>query len=178
MAVSSRSISSAPCMLPMMKRGIVSPINSAHRNSGSCCGGADWTSCPSSTTFWWAKCLLLVRDLFCRSTTRQEEQHRLVVRPGLTGWAQVNGGRELSPEDKAALDLWYIQNMSLALDFRIALRTCAVVIAGERVEREAVLTAREAIARLERGQSVARHLATVRRIVPDGENQAAAVSAA
>ena len=70
-------------------------------------------------------------------------EHRLVVRPGLTGWAQVNGGRELSPEDKAALDLWYIKNMSLALDFRIALRTCAVVIAGERVEREAILTARE-----------------------------------
>ena len=104
-------------------------------------------------------------------------QHRLVVRPGLTGWAQVNGGRKLSPEDKAALDLWYIQNMSLALDIRIALRTCAVVIAGERVEREAVLAAREAIARLERGQSV-EDISDSRRIVPDGENHAAAVSAA
>ena len=44
------------------------------------------------------------------------------------------------PEDKAALDYWYIQNISLALYIRIALRTCAVVIAGERVEQEAVLS--------------------------------------
>jgi lipopolysaccharide/colanic/teichoic acid biosynthesis glycosyltransferase len=102
------------------------------------------------------------------------EEHRLVVRPGLTGWAQVNGGRELSPEDKCALDLWYIKNISLALDFRIALRTCAVVIAGERVEREAILAARESIPPLERGQ--VEDISRWRRIVSDGENRAAAVS--
>jgi lipopolysaccharide/colanic/teichoic acid biosynthesis glycosyltransferase len=79
---------------------------------------------------------------------------RLLIRPGLTGWAQVNGGRELSADDKAALDIWYVRNVSLALDIRIALRTCAVVITGERVERDAVLAARDAFVRLQTGQSV------------------------
>ena len=37
---------------------------------------------------------------------------RLLVRPGLTGWAQVNGGRKLSTEDKATLDLWYVAHLS------------------------------------------------------------------
>ena len=41
---------------------------------------------------------------------------RLLVRPGLTGWAQVVGGRDISPEDKAALDVWYVRNASLTLD--------------------------------------------------------------
>ena len=39
--------------------------------------------------------------------------NRLLVRPGLTGWAQVNGGRKLAPEDKAALDIWYVAHLSL-----------------------------------------------------------------
>ena len=50
-------------------------------------------------------------------------QERLLVRPGLTGWAQVNGGRKLAPEDKAALDIWYVAHLSLTLDLKIALRT-------------------------------------------------------
>jgi lipopolysaccharide/colanic/teichoic acid biosynthesis glycosyltransferase len=58
---------------------------------------------------------------------------RLMVRPGLTGWAQVAGGRDLTPEDKAALDVWYVRNSSLALDIEIALRTIPVVLFGERI---------------------------------------------
>jgi lipopolysaccharide/colanic/teichoic acid biosynthesis glycosyltransferase len=58
---------------------------------------------------------------------------RLMVRPGLTGWAQVAGGRDLTPEDKAALDVWYVRNSSLALDIEIALRTVPVVLFGERI---------------------------------------------
>jgi lipopolysaccharide/colanic/teichoic acid biosynthesis glycosyltransferase len=73
---------------------------------------------------------------------------RLLVRPGLTGWAQVNGGRHLSPEDKEALDVWYVQNLSLGLDTKIALRTCVVLVAGERVNPEAVALARGALALL------------------------------
>ena len=41
---------------------------------------------------------------------------RLLVRPGLTGWAQVVGGRDISPEDKAALDFWYVRKAGLLLD--------------------------------------------------------------
>ncbi len=57
---------------------------------------------------------------------------RLLVRPGLTGWAQVVGGRSISPEDKAALDVWYVRNASLPLDLEIAARTVPVVLFGER----------------------------------------------
>jgi lipopolysaccharide/colanic/teichoic acid biosynthesis glycosyltransferase len=71
----------------------------------------------------------------------QWQNSRLVVRPGLTGWAQVNGGRDISPEDKAALDIWYIVNASLWLDISILLRTLVMLILGERVNRGAVQAA-------------------------------------
>ncbi len=58
---------------------------------------------------------------------------RLLVRPGLTGWAQAVGGRDISPEDKAALDVWYVRNASIALDIEIALRTVPIVLFGERI---------------------------------------------
>lgn len=58
---------------------------------------------------------------------------RLLVRPGLTGWAQAVGGRDISAEDKAALDVWYVRNASIALDMEITLRTIPIVLFGERV---------------------------------------------
>lgn len=61
-------------------------------------------------------------------------QARLLVRPGLTGWAQVRGGREVSAADKAALDVWYVQNASLALDLQVMLATVKMLIFGERVD--------------------------------------------
>lgn len=60
-------------------------------------------------------------------------QQRGSVRPGLTGWAQVNGNALLTNEDKLALDLWYIQHRSLTLDLAIILRTVRVVLSGERI---------------------------------------------
>jgi lipopolysaccharide/colanic/teichoic acid biosynthesis glycosyltransferase len=57
---------------------------------------------------------------------------RLAVRPGLTGWAQVHGGKLITPEEKNALDEWYIRNASLALDARIVLLTLRAVLFGER----------------------------------------------
>ncbi len=68
-------------------------------------------------------------------------QDRLLVRPGLTGWAQVNGGRKLNPEDKAALDIWYVAHLSLALDLRIILRTIPLLLSGERINHKAVAAA-------------------------------------
>jgi lipopolysaccharide/colanic/teichoic acid biosynthesis glycosyltransferase len=65
---------------------------------------------------------------------------RLSVRPGLTGFAQVNGGRRVSIEDKNALDMWYVRNASLWLDIKILLSTPLVLIRGERVD-EATLHA-------------------------------------
>ncbi len=63
---------------------------------------------------------------------------RLLVRPGLTGWAQITGGRDIAPGDKAALDVWYVKNASLALDMQILARTVPMVMLGERVNRAAV----------------------------------------
>lgn len=60
---------------------------------------------------------------------------RLLVPPGLTGWAQVNGGRDVSAADKAALDVWYAQNASFLLDLRICLRTIPMILFGERISR-------------------------------------------
>lgn len=70
---------------------------------------------------------------------------RLCLRPGLTGWAQIKGGRDISSEDKAALDLWYIRNASFTLDVKILAQTARMVLFGERVDRNAIQEAWQAI---------------------------------
>jgi lipopolysaccharide/colanic/teichoic acid biosynthesis glycosyltransferase len=67
---------------------------------------------------------------------------RLSVRPGITGWAQVNGGRIISSSDKCVLDMWYAQNVSLLLDFKIVLSTLKMILIGDRINAEAVNRAR------------------------------------
>lgn len=52
------------------------------------------------------------------------------VRPGLTGWAQVNGRNDLAWEEKFALDVWYVDHRSLGLDFKIMMLTVAVLFSG------------------------------------------------
>jgi lipopolysaccharide/colanic/teichoic acid biosynthesis glycosyltransferase len=56
---------------------------------------------------------------------------RLDVRPGLTGWAQVNGGRDISPHDKAALDAWYVENATFFTDMKIFWHTLRMMVFGE-----------------------------------------------
>lgn len=56
---------------------------------------------------------------------------RLLVKPGLTGWAQVNGGYDISPKEKLELDLYYIRNASLRLDAKILAKTVKVVLTGD-----------------------------------------------
>ena len=55
------------------------------------------------------------------------------LRPGLTGWAQINGRDELPNDRKVALDAWYLQHRSMLLDFRILLRTVLKVLHREGV---------------------------------------------
>ena len=55
---------------------------------------------------------------------------RLAVRPGITGWAQVNGGYELTPKDKLVYDIFYINHESIKLDFLILLKTIKVMVTG------------------------------------------------
>jgi lipopolysaccharide/colanic/teichoic acid biosynthesis glycosyltransferase len=57
---------------------------------------------------------------------------RLLVRPGITGWAQVNGAKSLTPTEKDRLDEWYIRNASIWLDLRVAMLTLKYVLAGDR----------------------------------------------
>jgi exopolysaccharide biosynthesis polyprenyl glycosylphosphotransferase len=56
---------------------------------------------------------------------------RLQVKPGITGWAQVNGGYEVSPEEKLTLDKYYIGKMSFLLDFKILIMTIKVCITSD-----------------------------------------------
>lgn len=55
---------------------------------------------------------------------------RLEVRPGITGWAQVNGGYDLSPKEKLGYDVYYIRHESIKLDLLILLKTIKVVWTG------------------------------------------------
>jgi len=57
-----------------------------------------------------------------------EQARRHEVRPGITGWAQINGRNALSWEERFALDVWYVDNWSLALDLRIIFRTISKVV--------------------------------------------------
>jgi lipopolysaccharide/colanic/teichoic acid biosynthesis glycosyltransferase len=66
---------------------------------------------------------------------------RLRVRPGVTGWAQVNGGTMVTAEEKDALDAWYIHHASPALDLQILVRTLKIVFHGEKMHRDAIETA-------------------------------------
>jgi sugar transferase EpsL len=58
----------------------------------------------------------------------REQMRRHEVRPGLTGWAQVNGRNAISWEEKFRLDVWYVDNQSLLLDIRILLLTVHSVV--------------------------------------------------
>ena len=79
---------------------------------------------------------------------------RLLVRPGLSGWAQVNGGRKLVPDDKAVLDIWYVSHMSLILDFKILLRTLLLMYSGEQINQNAIVVARSSCRTPEMPQDV------------------------
>jgi lipopolysaccharide/colanic/teichoic acid biosynthesis glycosyltransferase len=62
-----------------------------------------------------------------------EQMRRHDVRPGLTGWAQVNGRNALTWDDKFRLDLWYVEHRSALLDIKILLRTAASVVRREGI---------------------------------------------
>ena len=75
---------------------------------------------------------LLTEYLECY-TPEQARRHN--VKPGISGWAQVNGRNRLSWEDKFAHDVWYIDHWSLWLDLRILLRTIATVLKREGISQ-------------------------------------------
>jgi lipopolysaccharide/colanic/teichoic acid biosynthesis glycosyltransferase len=60
----------------------------------------------------------------------ERERGRLAVKPGITGWAQVNGRASLPWSERIELDLWYVEHRSLALDLQILRRTGKLVLTG------------------------------------------------
>lgn len=72
-----------------------------------------------------------------------EQMRRHDVKPGITGWAQVNGRNAISWEEKFALDCWYVDNCSTMLDLKILALTLAKVFTGEGVSQDGHATAKE-----------------------------------
>ncbi len=64
-----------------------------------------------------------------------EQARRHEVRPGITGWAQVNGRNAISWEEKFKLDVWYVDNLSLSLDARILLLTIFKVLRSDGISQ-------------------------------------------
>ena len=62
-----------------------------------------------------------------------EQQRRHEVRPGITGWAQINGRNEASWDERLRLDIWYVDHWSMWLDLRILLRTAWIVVRREGI---------------------------------------------
>ncbi len=69
-----------------------------------------------------------------------EQMRRHEVRPGITGWAQVNGRNLLSWEEKFARDVWYVDHRSLALDFKILVLTVATVFRSTGISAQGEAT--------------------------------------
>ena len=66
----------------------------------------------------------------------EDQARRHEVRPGITGWAQVNGRNAISWEEKFELDVWYVDNQSFWLDIKILLMTVVRVLKRESVSQE------------------------------------------
>src|SRR5690554_1290843 len=69
-----------------------------------------------------------------------EQYRRHDVRPGVTGWAQINGRNAISWEDKFTLDVWYVDNRSLWLDIKIIVTTLAIVLRRSGISAEGDVT--------------------------------------
>ena len=75
-----------------------------------------------------------VQEQVDRYTDRQ--RRRLEVRPGITGWAQINGRTSLPWPDRIELDVWYVEHRSLRLDLRILARTARMLATGHGLYSE------------------------------------------
>jgi sugar transferase EpsL len=76
-----------------------------------------------------------------RYTPQQARRHE--VRPGITGWAQVNGRNALSWEEKLEMDVWYVDHRSFWLDLRILALTVAKIVAREGISQPGQATMEE-----------------------------------
>lgn len=70
----------------------------------------------------------------------KEQSRRHDVRPGVTGWAQINGRNAISWEEKFALDVWYVDNRTFWLDIKIVLMTVKKVLVKEGISADGHVT--------------------------------------
>lgn len=80
----------------------------------------------------------LLTEYLNRYTLEQARRHE--VRPGITGWAQINGRNELTWQEKFEMDVWYVDHRSLALDLRILARTLVTVLRRDGIAAEGSAT--------------------------------------
>jgi len=72
-----------------------------------------------------------------------EQARRHLVRPGITGWAQVNGRNAISWEEKFKLDVWYVDHQSIRLDLYIIAKTLIKIFYSEGINQPGEATAKE-----------------------------------
>ena len=83
---------------------------------------------------------LLVRYL---PLYNERQSHRHDVRPGITGYAQVNGRNAISWEEKFEKDIWYVEHISILTDVKVLFKTVAVVFKREGISSETAATMEE-----------------------------------
>jgi lipopolysaccharide/colanic/teichoic acid biosynthesis glycosyltransferase len=80
----------------------------------------------------------LLPEYIALYTLEQAKRHK--VKPGITGWAQVNGRNAISWEEKFQLDVWYVEHQSFVLDLKIIFRTIKKVFISEGISQEGQAT--------------------------------------
>ena len=83
----------------------------------------------------------LLMQYIDRYTPEQARRHE--VKPGITGWAQVNGRNAITWEDKFRLDVWYVDNMTLGLDMKIIVMTIWSILKRDGINQPGQATAEE-----------------------------------
>ena len=86
-----------------------------------------------------------------------EQRRRHDVKPGITGWAQINGRNAIDWDTKFALDVWYVDHRSLWLDLRIMALTVFKVIAGEGISQAGYATSSEFMGSAQNGKAMTEH---------------------
>ena len=76
----------------------------------------------------------LLMEYLPRYNDRQKKRH--TVRPGLTGWAQINGRNSTGWRERLEMDVWYVENRSMTLDFKILLLTIGKVLRRDGISSE------------------------------------------
>jgi len=91
----------------------------------------------------------LLMQYLKRYNTEQARRHD--VKPGITGWAQVNGRNSISWEEKFKKDVWYVDNQSIWLDVKILILTLLRVYKREGIHQKGYITAEEFMGDMDHG---------------------------